>query len=102
MACALGRVQLSRIDEILALRRAAAERYHALLAESPASSSRLSHPGRTISWFVFVVRLPQTANRARMQTTLSRKGIASAAYFAPIHQQAAWRDSSFNPAPDFR
>ena len=32
MACALGRVQLSRIEEMLALRRQAAERYDALLA----------------------------------------------------------------------
>src|SRR5580698_291217 len=32
LACALGRVQLARIGEILALRRDAAERYHQLLA----------------------------------------------------------------------
>ena len=35
LACALGRVQLRRIDEILALRRQAAERYDALLAGIP-------------------------------------------------------------------
>ena len=61
LACALGRVQLSRIDEILALRRAAAERYHALLSEIPGLElPPLTLPRRAISWFVYVVRLPRT------------------------------------------
>jgi perosamine synthetase len=93
IACALGRVQLSRIDEILGLRRAAADRYHAFLADIPGLElPPLTVPGCTISWFVFVVRLPQSANRPLIQALLSERGIATAAYFAPIHQQPAWRN----------
>jgi perosamine synthetase len=92
LACALGRVQLSRIDEILTLRRSAAQRYDHLLSTIPGLElPPLSLPRRTISWFVYVVRLPQSADRARVQAALAARGIASGRYFAPIHLQPAWR-----------
>ena len=97
IACTLGRIQLDRIEEILALRRAAAERYQVFLGgiaglELPA----LSLPGRTISWFVYVVRLPEggAGYRSRVQAALTSRGIATGRYFAPIHRQPAWNDSS--------
>ena len=100
MACALGRIQLGRITEILALRRAAAERYDALLAGIPRlDRPALTLPRRTISWFVYVVRLaagsPQEAEilRDRVQTTLAAEGVATARYFAPVHMQPAWRNT---------
>jgi perosamine synthetase len=97
LACALGRVQLSRIDEMLALRSAAAERYLALLGGIPGLElPPLSLPRRLISWFVYVVRLPQhpdsrSSLRDRVQAALAGRGIASGRYFAPIHLQPAWR-----------
>ncbi len=92
LACALGRVQLSRLDEILALRRHAAERYDALLSRIPGlECPPLSLPRREISWFVYVVRLPEAIDRDRVQTALARQGIATGRYFAPIHLQPAWR-----------
>ena len=93
IACALGRVQLSRLGEILALRRAAAERYHALLLDIPSlEQPPLVLPACTISWFVYVVRLTQDADRAFIQAFLAKCGIATSTYFAPIHRQPAWRD----------
>ena len=95
LACALGRVQLRRIDEILALRRQAAERYDTLLAGIPGlERPPLSLPGREISWFVYVVRLPEGADRDRVQAALARRGIATGRYFAPIHLQPVWRAQS--------
>lgn len=92
LACALGRVQLSRIDEILALRRAAAQRYHALLSGiSGLELPPLDLPSRVVSWFVYVVRLPQADCRDRVQAALAARGIATGRYFAPIHLQPAWR-----------
>lgn len=92
LACALGRVQLSRIDEMLALRQNAAERYHALLNEIPGLElPPLTLPCRTISWFVYVVRLPEDVERDHVQAALTQRGIATGRYFGPIHLQPAWR-----------
>ncbi len=92
LACALGRVQLRRIGELLARRREAAERYNTLLdgirgLERPP----LTLPRREISWFVYVIRLPDGVDRGRVQAALAENGIASGRYFAPIHQQPAWQ-----------
>jgi perosamine synthetase len=95
LACALGRVQLDRIGAMLALRQAAAARYDALLRGVPAllpdlELPPLELPRRSISWFVYVVRLPRQADRGRVQAALARRGIATGRYFAPIHLQPAW------------
>jgi perosamine synthetase len=94
LACALGRVQLSRIAEILELRRSAAERYTNLLAQTAIPDLELpplALPGRSLSWFVYVVRLPRDVDRDRVQARLAVRGIATGRYFAPIHLQPAWR-----------
>jgi len=92
LACALGRVQLSRIDEMLALRQAAAERYDALLKGIPGLElPPLTLPSRTISWFVYVIRLPEGVDRDRVQSALAQRGIGTGRYFGPIHLQPAWR-----------
>jgi perosamine synthetase len=103
LACALGRAQLGRIEEILGKRQAVAERYQALLqgaADQGVGGLQLpplALPRRSISWFVYVVRLTagsrtSSALRDGVQKTLSDRGIATGRYFAPIHQQPAWRD----------
>lgn len=92
MACALGRVQLCRVDQMLALREAAARRYDALLAEIPGiERPPLTLPRRTISWFVYAVRLPREVDRDQVQSALAGRGIATGRYFPPIHLQPAWR-----------
>lgn len=92
LACALGRVQLGRIAEMLSLRQQAAERYHALLAGiADLELPPLALEHRTISWFVYVVRLPEGTDRDGVQAALAGRGIATGRYFAPIHLQAAWR-----------
>ena len=102
LACALGRVQLQRIDEILALRRRAAERYDSLLADVPGlERPPLLLPRRELSWFVYVVLLPEGADREGVQAALIQQGIATGRYFAPIHLQPAWRASSRANLGDF-
>jgi len=97
LACALGRVQLSRIEEILALRKAAAERYDALFREQPIDGLELPPlvlPDRILSWFVYVVRLPPGTDRERVKAEMANCGVATGSYFAPIHQQPASRSQS--------
>src|SRR5579863_3420536 len=96
LACALGRIQLGRIEEILSRRRLAAERYDRLLGPSrEVELPPLILPRRTISWFVYVLRVrpevnPDPGLRDRLQASLAAQGIATARYFAPIHLQPAW------------
>lgn len=92
LECALGRVQLGRIAEILEMRRAAAQRYHSLLQCVPhLELPPFDVPRRTISWFVYVVRLASEAARDRVQAHLAERGIGTGRYFAPIHLQPPWR-----------
>lgn len=97
MACALGRVQLYRLGEMLKARSAVAARYNALLDKIDGLElPPLALPHRTISWFVYVVRIPETGlrsarNRDHIQAELASRGVASGRYFAPIHLQPAWR-----------
>ena len=95
LACALGRVQLTRIHEILDLRRAVAQRYDRLLSDLPGLQiPKLSYSDREISWFVYVVRLTDDHSPQTMQTFLQSCGIVSTRYFAPIHLQEAWKTRS--------
>lgn len=92
MACALGRVQLQRLDALLAQRRQVAQRYDMLLAEIPnLERPPLALPRCLLSWFVYVVRLPEGVERERVQAELARQHIATGRYFAPIHLQPAWQ-----------
>jgi len=95
MACALGRVQLGRLGQMLALRQAAAKRYDELLSEIPdLERPALELPRRIISWFVYAVRLPRDVDREGVQSLLGREGIGTGRYFPPIHLQPAWRAHS--------
>ena len=90
LACALGRVQLSRIHQILAQRELAAGRYNNMLGDIPGLEiPPLSLPQRKLSWFVYVVRLPAGINCETVRSAMAREGIATGRYFAPLHQQPA-------------
>ena len=86
--CALGIVQLSRIDEIKAKRRQVAEWYQEMLADE----NRLIIPAEPeqcdMSWFVFVVRLAEglaTEQRDRILRQMQSQNIQVSNYFAPVH-----------------
>ena len=95
LACALGIVQLSRLESILEMREKVARQYDALLANIDAITRPPIHiAGCTISWFVYVVRLGKQfppGTRDRILNSLQEKGIGCGRYFAPIHLQPAYR-----------
>lgn len=88
--CALGIVQLSRIEEIKAKRAAVAKCYQEMLADDDRLIVPSEPPGCTISWFVFVVRLADNFSqkqRDKILEAMRAKGIQVAVYFTPVHLQ---------------
>lgn len=93
--CALGIVQLQRIEEIVRARR----RIEALYRQRLAGDARIRlqgvHPDVEMSWFVFVIRLVDEYgehDRDRVLEALCERGIGCSAYFAPIHLQPLYRE----------
>ena len=89
---ALGIAQLEKLDTILALRRAAAERYRELLAELPVELPCADDSEHERSWFVYVVKLSPEVDRERVIASLEREAIATARYLPSIHLQAYMRE----------
>lgn len=88
--CAMGTVQLSRMDEIIAARSRVCGWYKSRLVEEKRVAMQRVTPHNEVSWFVFVVKLSERytqADRDRMLRTLAARGIGCSNYFAPIHLQ---------------
>ena len=93
IACALGIVQLERLEEMLAARALQAERYRVALAgidglELPCPDEG----GSTRGWFVFVVQLPQGVDRDDTVRALAAAGIQSKPYLPAIHLMSFYRE----------
>ena len=90
---ALGLAQLEKLDRILELREAAARTYGRLLADvdgiEPPAWDDEDHRR---SWFVYVVKLDPSLNRASVMDALRREGIGSAEYVPCIHLQSYMRE----------
>lgn len=88
MSAALGKVQMSRIEQILVERDRVARWYSDRLAAIPGVESPVIVPSTTrVSWFVYVIRLAKGINRDRLAITLGQAGIPIRPYFLPIHLQ---------------
>ncbi len=104
--CALGLAQMSRLEEILQKREAAASAYDQRLSRyQELTLPPLSVSEGRVSWFVYVVRLNNGAGikRETVMRGLADAGVASGRYFAPIHLQpsyAAWRNSANLPVTE--
>jgi perosamine synthetase len=88
LSAALGVVQMGRIDELLRKREQVAAWYGERLAEIPQiEAPRLAVTTSRVSWFVYVIRVAQGVDRARIALLLGEKGIPVRPYFLPIHLQ---------------
>ncbi len=88
--CALGIVQLSRIDQIKAKRRQVAKWYQEMLANDDRLTVPTEPDGCDMSWFVFVVRLADgftLAQRDSILQAMRSKNIQVSNYFPPVHLQ---------------
>ena len=90
---AIGVVQLEKLDEILGMRAAAAERYARLLDGVDGVSTLLADDANhRRSWFVYVVKLASGIDRDRVITVLEDQGIQSRPYLPCIHLQTYMRE----------
>ena len=92
LSSALGVSQVSRIDEILAMRADAAARYNRRLKS--VADIRLPYIAdyAKMSWFIYVIRLADGINREQVMQKLADNGIGCRPYFAPIHLQPFFRE----------
>jgi perosamine synthetase len=93
LSAAVGLAQVEKLDEILALRSAAAKRYGELLGPldgaEPLCPDDVEHRR---SWFVYPVRLPAASDRERVIARLTENGIGTARYLPSIHLQPYMRE----------
>ncbi len=93
LSAAVGLAQVEKLDEILALRSAAATRYGELLGSldgvEPLCPDDVEHRR---SWFVYPVRLPAASDRERVIARLAESGIGTARYLPSIHLQPYMRE----------
>lgn len=88
MSAALGVVQMSRLEELLAKREQVAAWYAERLSEIPGIELPYIAPTTTrVSWFVYVIRFAMHIDRDALVHRLAQRGIPARPYFAPIHLQ---------------
>jgi perosamine synthetase len=93
IACALGVVQLGRLDEFLAARARVANMYREALQS--VRGLQLPCPdmeGSRRGWFVFVVQLPRRVDRDSVVRVLAAEGIQSKPYLPAIHLMRFYRE----------
>ena len=90
---AIGLAQLEKLDRILELREAAARRYGELLNEvDGVEAPWRGDANHRRSWFVYVVKLDPSVDRAAAMESLRREGIGTAEYVPCIHLQPYMRE----------
>jgi perosamine synthetase len=89
---AIGIAQLEKLDEILELREAVATRYTELLADVDVTTPLADDDDHRRSWFVYVVELPDGADRTTVAGELTREGIEVGEYLPCIHLQPYMRE----------
>jgi perosamine synthetase len=94
LACALGLVQLERLDGMLAARARVAGWYRSALAdfeelELPCEDSGGDRRG----WFVFVVQVPRGVDRDETVRALAARGVQSKPYLPAIHLMSYYRET---------
>ncbi len=109
LACALGIGQIERIEALLEMRVNVAAAYEERLAllvadlgggEDGFLVPRSEHGEERRSWFVYVVKLPETADRDAVIGALAERGIPSKAYLPCLHlfphlRELGYREGQF-------
>jgi perosamine synthetase len=104
LACALGAAQVERIEELLQRRAAVAAAYRERLADLAAPDGEdgvvlpLAERGaERRSWFVYVIQLPDSADRDEVIASLAEQEIPSKPYLPCLHLFAHLRELGYRP-----
>jgi len=93
IACAIGIVQLGRLDGMLADRARVAGWYREALAEIEGLTLPCPDRGGNVrGWFVFVVQLPHGVDRDATVRALAARAIQSKPYLPAIHLMSFYRE----------
>jgi len=96
MAAALGRVQLTRIDDFATKREAIATRYDAAWADLPIILPPRPLDGDKHAWHIYALRLDwegvSEADRDAIITKLFDEGIGISVHYIPLHKHPYWRE----------
>jgi len=93
LACAIGLVQLQRLDDMLDDRARVAALYReALSGVQELALPCEDHGGDTRGWFVFVVQLPPGVDRDQTIRALAEGGVQSKPYLPAIHLMSFYRE----------
>jgi dTDP-4-amino-4,6-dideoxygalactose transaminase len=96
IAAALGRVQLTRADELWHARRTAVAMYRQALAGIPGLELPVELPDRQHSWHLFSIRLDLDVwrrGRDAFIDGLKERGIGASVHWLPLHMQPYYRDT---------
>jgi perosamine synthetase len=93
LSAALGVAQLERLEDLRRRRTALAASYATELQDLDWLTPPSVGPGESVDWFVYVVRLHQDIDRARLMTDLDGLGVATRPYFSPLHLQPYLADT---------
>lgn len=97
MAAALGRVQLTRIDEFVSKREAIAARYDAAWGDLPVILPPRPAPGDQHAWHIYALRLDwegaSVVDRDAVIVRLFEEGIGTSVHYIPLHRHPYWRDN---------
>jgi perosamine synthetase len=102
--CALGIIQLDRIEELLSKRAWVAKMYNNLLRDIPGVNGLEDFSETKRSWFVYVALLDEeysVEQRKQILVGLRSRGIACNNYFPPIHLQPFYVDQFGYQSGDF-
>jgi perosamine synthetase len=90
---AVGREQLKRLPEIVAARRALADRYRALLGDIPGLGLPYEPPNARSNWQSFCVSLPVNVDQRGLMQTMLDVGISTRRGIMCSHREEAYWDA---------
>jgi dTDP-4-amino-4,6-dideoxygalactose transaminase len=96
---AIGREQLTRLDDAVARRRALAAGYAASLAGIAGLGLPVEPEWARSNWQSYPVRLPAGADQLRVMQAMLERGVATRRGIMCAHLEAAYADAAAPPLP---